>query len=257
MNGVLALIRSQPYYTMAVTACIASLATQYFNFSQAGYGQTMAVRMTALLFVNILVGIGCAVAGFWQNMGVYALPFREWFEHVGLTMLHGAIGAGLFFCLLCKLMGLDIGEMCSVSVASIAVFFSIGRIGCWFAGCCYGRPMVFTLLGYHFTRFPTQLAESLFFLLLFILLQLFIKKRRIPVVVLSYSVFRFFIEFLRGDDRGTLIPGSPLSPAQTIALALATVTLGALLYRRIKINRSGQASVPAVIDTARKENARI
>jgi prolipoprotein diacylglyceryltransferase len=92
----------------------------------------------------------------------------------------------------------------------------------------------FYILGHQFDRFPTAQLESLFFSLLFIALQLYIKKRRVVVSMTAYAIFRFFNEFLRGDDRGTLIAGSGLSPAQIISLTLITVTLGAMLYLCLK-----------------------
>jgi phosphatidylglycerol:prolipoprotein diacylglycerol transferase len=228
------MIRIDPYYTMAFMGLLAALATQYFNFSQSGFKKTMTAKILFLTFLSFLAGVAGAVAGYWQNEGIFRLPPDEWFEHIGLTAYHGMIAASLFFILGCLILKLDIRRASSTAIPSLVIFFAFGRVGCCFAGCCHGIPLSFTFLGHQFDRFPTAQLESLFFSLLFIALQLYIKKRRVVVSMTAYAIFRFFNEFLRGDDRGTLIAGSGLSPAQIISLTLITVTLGAMLYLCLK-----------------------
>jgi len=239
------MIRIDPYYTMAFMGMLAALATQYFNFSQAGYKKAMIAKILFLTFLSFWAGVIGAVAGYWQNAGIFRLPPVEWFEHIGFTAYHGMIAASLFFFLGCKACKLDILRTFSISIPSLVVFFAFGRVGCSFAGCCYGIPVSFTFLGHQFDRFPTAQLESLFFSLLFIALQLFINKRRVTVAVLAYAIFRFFNEFLRGDDRGTMIAGSGLSPAQTISLTLIAVTLGVTLYLHLKQKHGRQIVLPA------------
>lgn len=239
------MIRTDPYYTMAFMGLLAVLATQYFNFSQAGYKKTMTAKILFLTLLSFWAGIVISVAGYWQNEGIFRLPPSEWLEHIGLTAYHGMIAASLFFFLGCKALRLDISRTCSVAIPSLVIFLAFGRVGCSFAGCCYGIPVSFTFLGYSFDRFPTAQLEALFFSLLFIALQLFIKKRRVAVAVIAYGIFRFFNEFLRGDDRGTLITGSGLSPAQTISLILMAVTLGVTLYLHLKQKHGRQIALPA------------
>lgn len=89
---------------------------------------------------------------------------------------------------------------------------AIGRIGCFLNGCCYGRVtssscgIVFPAIGDGQPHIPTQLIESLFLLIIVITI-LFIEKKEylnkgilLIVYISSYSVFRFIIEFYRGDD---------------------------------------------------------
>lgn len=239
------MIRIDPYYTMALMGLLAVLATQYFNFSEAGYKKTVTAKILFLTFLSFWAGVAGSVAGYWQNEGIFRLPAAEWFEHIGLTAYHGMIAASLFFILGCKVLRLDIPRTFSIAIPSIAIFLAFGRVGCAFAGCCYGIPVSFTLLGHSFDRFPTAQLESLFFSLLFIALQLFIKKRRVAVAVTAYGIFRFFNEFLRGDDRGTLIAGSGLSPAQTISLTLIAAALGVTLYLHLKQKHGGRIVLPA------------
>ncbi|MCL2531044.1 MAG: prolipoprotein diacylglyceryl transferase [Oscillospiraceae bacterium] len=80
-------------------------------------------------------------------------------------------------------------------VASGTVF---GRLGCYFNGCCYG---IVLSLG---ARFPSQLAETGFaiiILLLFLIVRLERKKTNImfPLFVILYSIGRLAFEFFRED----------------------------------------------------------
>jgi len=121
----------------------------------------------------------------------------------------------------------------------IALGQSIGRLGCFAAGCCYGKP-THSFLGVVFTNpyssqtvgvplmiplHPTQLYEAVANFLIFIILWLKLKKKsfdgQVFIWYLSlYSVIRFTIEFFRGDpDRGFLFDGL-LSTSQFISVIL-------------------------------------
>ena len=96
---------------------------------------------------------------------------------------------------------------------SIPLFHFFGRIGCFFAGCCYGIESNFGFTAYdnpvipdinNVKRFPVSLVESALNLLIFAVLFFMFKKEKykdklIFVYMLAYSVVRFCIEFLRGD----------------------------------------------------------
>ena len=118
------------------------------------------------------------------------------------------------------------------------LFHTFGRIGCFLGGCCYGIPCDF---GFVYTqnpiamangvrRFPVQLLEALFCFFLFLLLfSLFrrgrCKNRLLALYLGIYSVGRFFLEYLRGDDYRGFLWG--LSTSQLISILLLT---GVLLY---------------------------
>ena len=83
---------------------------------------------------------------------------------------------------------------------------------------------------------PTNLIESIFlFVLAFILLFVAFKKRTrlvFPLYCICYGLFRFLIEFLRGDYRGSFIPN--LSPSQFWALMLFAFGVFYFAYLIIK-----------------------
>lgn len=124
-------------------------------------------------------------------------------------------------------------------IVGLPLGHALGRIGCFLAGCCHGRPtdmpwgVAFTdphslvapeLLGIHIH--PTQLYESACnFLLFFILVKLYNRPHKHGTVLLAYiacySLVRFGIEFFRGDFRGAYVWG--MSPSQLISLGAAVL----------------------------------
>jgi phosphatidylglycerol:prolipoprotein diacylglycerol transferase len=147
-----------------------------------------------------------------------------------------------------KLSFLQIMDMISPG-AALGLF--IGRMGCFFAGCCWGRPSSMpwavafnapdTLSSSgNIAVHPTQVYEALSGLLIFIFLNWrFTKKKyegQIFLEALSlYSVARFAIEFFRGDDYRGYLFGGFISYSQFISLAILPLALsGMYLYSKRK-----------------------
>jgi phosphatidylglycerol---prolipoprotein diacylglyceryl transferase len=143
--------------------------------------------------------------------------------------------------------GLDGWRTADVMAPGVAIGQVIGRLGCFSAGCCYGRPTnvpwAVTFRDAYATRqvgtpldiplHPTQLYESLAVTLLFVFLLWLSRRQRFRGQVMlaylfGYAVIRFIIEFYRGDaSRGTVL-GGWISTSQFIAIL---VVLGvAVLY---------------------------
>ena len=115
----------------------------------------------------------------------------------------------------------------------------IGRIGCFLAGCCYGKQtdlfwgVVFTqsipknLRGLHLH--PTQLlsainAFALMFILLIILLKTKIKTgATFGILMIVYPITRFIIEYLRGDADRMVYLGGLASTSQILSLLLIPI----------------------------------
>lgn len=137
-----------------------------------------------------------------------------------------------------------------------AVFLalSIGRLGCFSAGCCYGKPTE-SFLGVIFSDpeclaptgvkiFPTQLFESVYSALIFVILNNWFNTNKLKhkiffVGVMMYSVLRFVNEFFRGDDRGGYFLS--LSVAQVIGIVLFMLNLGFIIYISYCENRNSKS----------------
>lgn len=93
----------------------------------------------------------------------------------------------------------------NVIAPAVAIGMVFGRLGCYFAGCCYGIE-THTSWGIDFgdglLRYPTQLFEVAFHLVAFIILHYFRDRVKTPgilfkIYMIAYFSFRFLIEFIR------------------------------------------------------------
>ncbi len=134
---------------------------------------------------------------------------------------------------------------------AIALGQSIGRLGCFAAGCCYGKecsmPWAVTFtdpVAHKITNVPlnvpvhpTQLYSSAGVLIVFLILLFFHGKKRfngqiISMYLILYGIDRFIIEFFRGDERGFLFNGL-LSTSQFISvLSIITGFIFVIFLRR-------------------------
>ncbi len=133
----------------------------------------------------------------------------------------------------------------------IALAQAFGRIGCFLAGCCYGREtnswIGVTFPGMDHKVIPTNLMEAVFlFVLAGALLWIGLSKKEkwgFPAYLLGYGIWRFVIEFYRGDHRGSFIPG--LSPSQFWSIVMFVLGIGyivfLILYPRHKAKTSSKA----------------
>ncbi|MDP3791460.1 MAG: prolipoprotein diacylglyceryl transferase [Candidatus Omnitrophota bacterium] len=121
----------------------------------------------------------------------------------------------------------------------MALAQSIGRIGCFLNGCCYGIPAHKDYpLGVIFPqepilRHPAQIYESITMLIVFLVLRRWQKSRHFKGEIflgyaMLYSLSRFLIEFLRGDNPKIFIG---LTIAQVISIMILPVCAIILIVR--------------------------
>ena len=154
-------------------------------------------------------------------------------------------------------VGLPLWTTCDMFAPGIALGHVIGRFGCLFAGCCYGKPTtqpwgitftdqfardnVGTPLGV--PLHPTQLYEAGAELLILVFLLATERKgrpfagRTFWLYMLLYAISRYIIEFFRGDERGTV---GIFSTSQFISVILAPLAIVMLIY----LARRKEAPVP-------------
>jgi phosphatidylglycerol:prolipoprotein diacylglycerol transferase len=162
----------------------------------------------------------------------------------GLVFYGGLIGAGLTAYVYLRSKSLPVWSYGDVLAPGLALGQVTGRLGCFFNGCCYGRVssrfgVVFPAIGDNLPRLPTELYEAAFCLLLSAYLAwLWGRKRYSGQVFWAYGVlyalWRFGIEFLRGDPERGLLVSNLLSPSQWLSLAavVAGLSMLAVLRRR-------------------------
>jgi phosphatidylglycerol:prolipoprotein diacylglycerol transferase len=151
---------------------------------------------------------------------------------------------------------LPVWQTADILAPYAALGHAFGRLGCFFAGCCYGAPcsgpfcLTFSdphsLAPLGVPLFPSQLMESggeflVFGLLLFLRRYKKLDGQLFWLYLVFYAVLRFTLEFFRGDaDRGVYFGGS-ISTSQIIAAAMFGFSL-VMLARGWRRNR-GQVKV--------------
>jgi len=155
-----------------------------------------------------------------------------------------AVVVALFYI---RKIGLPLWTTCDVFAPGIALGHVIGRFGCLFAGCCYGKetsvpwaitfhdPFAASNVGTPLDRplHPTQLYEAGAELVILLVLLATERKgrpyagRTFWLYMLLYAVSRFIIEFYRGDERGMV---GAFSTSQFISLLLAPLAIVMLVY---------------------------
>lgn len=155
----------------------------------------------------------------------------------GFVFYGGLIGAVAGVFVYSKQFRLKTWHLIDGLIPSVPLIHSIGRIGCFCAGCCYGMPMsppwgvyfrADSVAPHDISLFPVQLVESALNFLLFAALFIYSRKPRADrqitgLYIAGYGIIRFGLEFLRGDgDRGMLWL---LSTSQWISLAVIPIGL--------------------------------
>jgi phosphatidylglycerol:prolipoprotein diacylglycerol transferase len=147
---------------------------------------------------------------------------------------------------------------CDAFAPGLALGHAIGRIGCFAAGCCYGKethhwwgvvfhnPLANSITGTPLgvPLEPTQLFESAVELANFFFLMWLLKRRKFEGQVIGafmfiYGVARFFLEYLRDDPGRGSVFGGAMTGTQLIAVGL--VLAGGLIWWL----RPGSKAVPA------------
>ncbi len=172
----------------------------------------------------------------------------------GFVFYGGLLGGAFGLWLYGKCFKTNMQPYYAVFATVLPIGHAFGRVGCYFAGCCYGveydgflsapywgefidawgNPTGSGFSPVEQYRLPVQLFEAAFLVGLFVVLTvLFFKKREnnrnAVVYLLSYGLWRFFIEFFRGDSgRGVWL----LSTSQWISLCIVLVVVGWLFYQK-------------------------
>ena len=152
----------------------------------------------------------------------------------GMVFYGGLAGAVIGVRLFARYMKFPLEVYLPALVPAIPLMHAFGRVGCFFAGCCYGVPVP-AKFGVVFASshiapggvplFPVQLVEAACEFVIFCVLFTLVCGRRKPVsgggmlalYVLLYAPVRFVLEFFRGDAARGFLLG--LSTSQWLSLA--------------------------------------
>ncbi len=161
--------------------------------------------------------------------------------NAGIVYYGGLIGLLSSFLIICKAKDkrLDGKALDSLTIA-IPIFHAFGRVGCFFAGCCYGIPcenrisVLYTNIVdgevVTISRLPIQLIEATENIFLFVALCIidrFIPKKGLllPIYLAIYSILRFINEALRDDWERLMFGGISMSQIISVILFITSVTV--------------------------------
>lgn len=230
------------------------------------FGKKTKVNTKFLDFVELLgycsIAVGFLSAWLFQTF-YHFIDTGEWDWHqTGITFIGGLIGGVGTFLIVYNLMKKKLTgkiiDILPIAPICITVAHAFGRIGCFFAGCCGGNvaqegdffyflAVRFSHLTYNnevvkdsFLTYPIQLFEAIFLLILAgIMILLLIKKNfqyNFVIYLPAYGIWRYFIEFARGDERGQIFKGVDwISPSQFWSLIMILMTIPLFFFLKYLI----------------------
>jgi phosphatidylglycerol:prolipoprotein diacylglycerol transferase len=237
-------------YTYGVLLAAAYLLGLRFAMARARTRQLDPTRVLDLgIYIIISALVGAKLLLLVTDYRTYTSDPRELLT---LARSGGVFYGGLILAVVVAIwyirrVGLPLWTTCDVFAPGIALGHVVGRLGCFFAGCCYGKPtdlpwaITFTSefaganvgTPLNVPLHPTQLYEAgAEALILGLLLATESRGRRFPgrtfwLYMLLYAVSRYVIEIFRGDPRGTVLM---FSTSQFISVLLAPLALVMLFY---------------------------
>ena len=220
------------YGLMIAVGIITALLVGDFRAKKKGlngdliYGLTITTVILGFLAARILF-----IITEWQD---FLKNPMSYITGSGFVVFGGIMGGALTIWAYCKIKKMDFLAYLDLMVPSVALAQGFGRIGCFLAGCCYGKETD-SFLGVTFTNshfapnnvklLPSQLIMSAGDFIIAAILLVYAKKDRSKgktsaLYLMLYSVGRFFVEFTRNDDRGFV---GVLSTSQFIGIFIFIV----------------------------------
>jgi phosphatidylglycerol:prolipoprotein diacylglycerol transferase len=218
----------------ALSFTLGILLSVYLN-RKAGRGDDLILDLSTWVMLGAIVGARLLYV-IVEPSEYLAQPLHVLYVwEGGLVFYGGLIGAGLTAYIYLRMTKAPVWAVGDAVAPGVALGHVAGRFGCWFNGCCYGRPsqrfgVIFPSLGDHIPHLPVMLYEAAFLLVLSGCLTWGFFRRRFDgqifwAYVLAYALWRFCIEFLRGDSERGVLFSSALSPSQWISLIAAALAL--------------------------------
>lgn len=240
-------------------------------FTLHTYGLCVATGFLAALLVTVKIGRGegirpqqtmdmgflIIVAAILGSRAMYVLINLSHYVKHPLDVFKiwegGLVFSGGIICVIAAVVwyvrrhGLSFWKVADLWSPAMALGQAIGRIGCFMAGCCYGRPsgsdwgVVFThphsLAPLNVPLYPTQLYSSLSGFLIFLVLIVLHSRKKFQGQVflwllVLHSTARLFVERYRGDDRGMVL-GGQMTVTQLVTLLILMGAIVALfIFKR-------------------------
>ena len=266
MHPILFQLGWMTIYTYGVLVATGVLVGLWYARRQAQSAGLDPEKIWNLGIYMVLVAL--VVAKIW----LVAIYWRYYLDHPrdifaistlqsGGVFYGGLIGAVVVLGLYVWRQKLPFLAVTDVFAPGLALGHSIGRLGCFMAGCCYGKPtnlpwgitftnpVANTLVGtpLNVRLHPTELYESAAELMNFCILVWLSRQKRFGgqifgTYIMLYGFERGIIEFFRGDPDRTMMFHGAVSVMQLVSVVL--ILTGAWLWWRGK-SHEGEPLQPA------------
>jgi len=219
------------FIAMAFYVCISLSA---HTAQKNGIDPSIIMDLGLYIIISAIVGsrLFFVIGNYEKYINSPLDAFKVW--EGGLVFYGGLILVIPVVILYLKKHSVPILKCMDVFAPYVSLGHSIGRIGCFFAGCCYGSPtnlpwaVVYkdqnSLAPLNVSFHPTQIYSSILNFSLFLILRWMYKKIKFDGQIFSlylilYPINRFIVEIFRSDPRGDITIGSiVLSTSQFISI---------------------------------------
>lgn len=238
-------IKVYGYGTMIAIGILAALLLLNYRVKNKSYNEDDIFNMSIIAIISGVIG-GKLLYIITEIKSVLSDPSVLKDIGNGFVIYGAIIGGALAVYLFCKKKRWKVLKMFDIAIPSIPLAQGFGRIGCFLAGCCYGKPTKLPI-GVEFTnspfvsagvvRHPTQIYSAIFDFLLAIFLLWYDRKERkdgrvFSAYVIIYGIGRIIVEFFRDDPRGAV---GLLSTSQFISLF--TIVIGIIIFNLDKVKK--------------------
>ncbi len=190
----------------------------------------------------VIAAIPCAIVGarlyycIFNGVSSFGEIFRVW--EGGLAIYGGVIGGFLGIWLCCAIKKYSLAQACDIAAPCLILGQAIGRIGCYFGGCCYGIEVVdrnlqwFPLsvqidgVWHYSTFFYESLMDFIgYVVLMFVMRYTDGKGITTASYLMFYGVVRAVIEGFRGDSLYLWGTGIRVSQLLSVILVMAGIAI--------------------------------
>lgn len=203
-------------------------------------GFTLDQASTLFLLIFLAAFIGGKVFLFFEDPSQYINNPKPLLTGRGFVFYGSFIFAIPVMILFFRRHKLHPHKMLDIMAITTCLVHMFGRVGCFLAGCCYGKPTD-SFLGVAFTDpacvadpkniplHPTQLYEAGYIFIVMLVL-FYLRDRRFfygqlfLAYIILYALGRFVLEYFRGDEERGFLIENYISNSQFIALAILAVT---------------------------------
>lgn len=214
------------YGVMVALGFALATAFVYMRAPAFGIDKNNVVDLMILMLVSGIAG--ARLFYILQNLAYYRVNPSEMLNlSKGGLVWYGAFAMGLgVSAIYMKIKKMDFWTSLDLAAPYIALAQAVGRIGCFMNGCCYGVTMA------DGTLHPTQLYSAAALICIFAALRIWQDHRHFKGEIflgycILYSLKRFLMEFLRGDNPRIFF-GMTIS--QAISCGVLASSLGILIF---------------------------